>query len=580
MQYLYGDGSEFPLNENFLQTLSAATDACVALLEVDAAHGRVRRALEAENANAISELAELGALRGAIERALTRNDDHRSSVHRVATELRELAFAHVEQARAEIKHHREEIQRRAAHAQDSARLIDALERFLASHQLPNTNWALSWWAGAGQQPAEARAYALMPRGMAATMAVRIPPTHLWARPVKVATLDKNLVIRMERKSWLGGVRMRDERLDRYYVTRVVHTPMREALVLSRSNHGRSGGICITFREQRDEQVRVVRVDAQENPISAPAVLVGSDKVMVQGLWVHVRRTIRDLIWYRRTIEMATLNGRSVLDLDRPIPLVRAIISAIAPWLRNIRRRSHMRGALELKLRKSDGRQQDLFISYYELLRKYRHLSPQHRAMFDTYGLTTAPERGSASRVEHARSGTRRSSQALGRRLARPSAATRPDTGRALAAIREHRERLGIHVPADPATPPPSPAVAEHLPRVSAMRPTAPASAPPQSAPPAVPVQQLVQLPAPSTPPRPRRSSVRASQRSNRLPPTIPPPPLDAYAPRQLPPTIPPPPPEAYAVGAEPVHVPPPPARPRQETTMPTRPALRLINGSG
>src|SRR5690348_8957529 len=35
MPYLYGDTTPFPLEENFIDTLGAVTDACVALLKVD-----------------------------------------------------------------------------------------------------------------------------------------------------------------------------------------------------------------------------------------------------------------------------------------------------------------------------------------------------------------------------------------------------------------------------------------------------------------------------------------------------------------------------------------------------------------
>jgi hypothetical protein len=300
--------------------------------------------------------------------------------------------------------------------------------------------------------------------------------------------------------------------------------MQEALVLRSSDRRPSPGLLITFRDQRDEQVRVVRVDAEENPIGEPIVLVDSFKVMVQGLWVQVQRTIRDLVLHRRHVEWATLNGKSVLELDRPVGLVRALVSAIAPWVRNIRRRSRARGAMELVQQRNDGSNQQLIISYYELVRKYRHLSPQHRSMFDAYGIAPTGKTRSRSRPRY------------------------------------------DHVASVPTAEPSAP----HQPKISGVHPAAPSQPAPSS-----PSQPLYQLPPPSAPPRPRPSETVA--RSEGLPPTIPPPPPEAYLPRRLPPTIPPRLPEAYAVGAPPPTIRPPAAGARRDAEL-TRPALRVVRG--
>ncbi|MBW2525918.1 MAG: hypothetical protein JRI23_17175, partial [Deltaproteobacteria bacterium] len=390
MRYLYGDGTDFPLHTNFLHTLSAATDACVALLEVDEAQKRVRKALEEENAAAIAELAELGALRGAVEKALHRVVNARPSVHRVAAELRELAFSHVERSRAEIRHRREELHRRASLAYEPAPVLSALERFLVDHELPNTRWALSWWAGLGGRPSEALAYALMPRGLAATLEIRIPANHLWRRAVPVGLLARRLSVQLEGRNWLGQVRLRTEHLDRYYITRVMRTPTRDAILLAKDGSKPSPGILVIFREGENAALRIVRVDAQEVPIGEPAVLTGTALVMLRELWNQIDRSISDLAQHRVGIRMATLNGKAVTEFDRPLTLVRAFVSAVTPWVRHIRRRSRGRGQLTLLRDAGDGCVQEVYLSFYEILRKYRHLCAAHRRMFDSYGLRDEP----------------------------------------------------------------------------------------------------------------------------------------------------------------------------------------------
>jgi len=544
MHYLYGDGSEFPLRLNFLQTVNAATDACVALLEVDEAQKRVRRALEDENAAAIAELAELGALRGALDRTLGRLVHARPSVHRVAGELRELTFGHVERSRAEIRHRREELHRKASLAYDPAPVLAALERFLVDHELPNTSWALSWWAGVGGYPCQALAYALMPRGLAATLEVQIPANHLWSGPVRVDHFGRKLAVRLERRGWFGRARLRTENLDSYYITRVMRTPTRDALLLSKDASKPSPGILVLYRDGENTQLRIVRVDEQEVPTGEPMVLAGLDKVMLQELWLQVDQSIADLVQHRRRIRMATLNGKAATDFDRPLTLVRALVSAVTPWVRNIRRRSRARGQLTLLQDAGDGHTHEYFLSFYELIRKYRHLSPAHRRMFDSYGLADEPAAAPQTRDWRPR----------------PTAAAAQD----VPPPRESGTRSRSAAPE---------------PRVSAVRPAARRSRKPTE--PLIPPHRL---PLPASPPR--RGAHAASYG---LPETIPPPPADSYAPPQPPATEPryapatmvPPPLPRVAVGGAydlPPINPPPPMRPRLATE-PTRPGLRLVHSS-
>ncbi|MEM9491932.1 MAG: hypothetical protein AAGC55_22495, partial [Myxococcota bacterium] len=70
MKYLYGDATPFPLQENFIDTISAATDACVALFTLDEELGERRRNATQLRKQAEEELNRLGVLSTALEVAL------------------------------------------------------------------------------------------------------------------------------------------------------------------------------------------------------------------------------------------------------------------------------------------------------------------------------------------------------------------------------------------------------------------------------------------------------------------------------------------------------------------------------
>ena len=83
MRYLYGDSSEFPLNQNFIETAAAATDMAVALLKVDELIVRAKKTTEEANDAARGELADLEEL--ARLRPADRQRTTRGRVARVLT---------------------------------------------------------------------------------------------------------------------------------------------------------------------------------------------------------------------------------------------------------------------------------------------------------------------------------------------------------------------------------------------------------------------------------------------------------------------------------------------------------------
>jgi hypothetical protein len=137
MRYLFGDSTPFPLSHNFLETLEAVTDTCVALLHLDADTASARRASARRRAQTEDDLARLDMLkdRVAAELAPALARDERDAVYDVAVRV----SGELQRALAAT---RRTVTRRATspHQPDEDAPTRLLERLLVAHELPRTHW--------------------------------------------------------------------------------------------------------------------------------------------------------------------------------------------------------------------------------------------------------------------------------------------------------------------------------------------------------------------------------------------------------------------------------------------------------
>jgi hypothetical protein len=268
-------------------------------------------------------------------------------------------------------------------------MLAPLHRFMVKHELPYTSWGLRWKSGTGEEPVQAQVYAIMQRGVTATLSVAIPPKHPWAQPVRIGDLiEEQINIKLMGKNWLGREKLKDFPLEKYFVTRVTRTSERHQLILSRKPKEQSDGLKITLREGDTKRVQIIRIDDEEAPVGTPATLEGEDAQVVKHLWRRIEETIADLVRHRHQLLAATLYGKRITDLDTPATIAVAMIQSIAPLVRDMKRHSRTPGELQLKRDLGDGRREELFISESEIVQKYQTLQPKSQQLFDFFGLTT------------------------------------------------------------------------------------------------------------------------------------------------------------------------------------------------
>jgi len=528
MRYLYGDSTDFPLNENFIETLSAATDAAIALLEADEALDIARLTTTEANGKATGELADIDEVWSRMETALALREHLSVATDNMVANLLRGANEQIQRARAGVKTWRDATVRRANEPCGPAAVMAPVNAFMVHHELPFTTWGLRWKAGGRAEPVQAQVYATMQRGLMATLGVRIPKKHGWSRPRRVAEFERTLVVRMMGKKIFGGERVRDEHLERYWITRVTKMTERDALVLSKKPKDPSPGLRVSFRDGDEKRIMVVRIDENEVPTGEPIALTGVEAASVQRLWDRVEETTSDLVAHRSSLLAATLHGKAITGLERPAMVAVAFIKSIAPLVREMRLHSQTATELCLKRDLADGRREEMFIAHAAIRAKWAHLTRKRQVLFEEYGLGARARQASRSLTHDSVHSSRAAVAAHDVHAAEPApSSTRPlvrspeQSSASRGVVPSTHAAAPPPLPTAPSVPPPHSSIAEPFPPSwEGAQPRRDMSPLPATAPPASQQQQPASLPAlPSgSSPAPMPSSIPPPLPSTSSPP--------------------------------------------------------------
>jgi hypothetical protein len=202
----------------------------------------------------------------------------------------------------------------------------------------------------------------------------------------VGFFEKKFPLQIMGKGLFGKEKMRDEALEKLFITRVTRTTEREALILGKKAKEPSEGLRLSLREGEVSRITVIRVDENENPTGEAHVLQGKDAGTAQRLWAQVVETVMELVEYRSKLLQVAMYGKPVTELESPATVALAMIQSVAPLVRDLARHSPSSTELALKRDLGDGKREELFISYKEIIDKYDQLKPRYREMFDVFGL--------------------------------------------------------------------------------------------------------------------------------------------------------------------------------------------------
>ncbi|MCG8424300.1 MAG: hypothetical protein MJE77_40930 [Proteobacteria bacterium] len=390
MKYLYGDATPFPLQENFIDTIWAVTDACVALFQLDEELAKRRRNAAKIQKHADQDLQRLTSLSGAIEAALRPFLEEAGEVpatEAVATKLAEFALSTIKQARSAVLSRRENALRTTLGKGSNSLILQAIERFTLRHELPDTQWQLRWLSGHETGQPELALAAMTPSHLHLGFRASIPDLHRWTGPVRLEDIDPNLRIELQHREdgWLRRQSSSKRSIHRFYITQVEISPEHAWFELKQNPAKHSVGYEVSIRSLDQSEILIYPVDVDGERAEA-LPLAGEGEVSLLELWEIIEDELADLIGHRNRLVWARLDDTDVEDLDRPSELAENILLVLAPIIREIRVRSRVPGELVLKRDLGDGRREELFIPRRDIEKKYSSLPYEYRSYFSAVGL--------------------------------------------------------------------------------------------------------------------------------------------------------------------------------------------------
>ena len=386
--YRFGDGTPFPLRENFIDTIVAAVDCCVALhhmeMEVEARHQRMREARKL----ASDELKRLDALKALIETAVTPLIGRKERAPRVseaaAAKIYENAQSIIRQSREGVVSRRDGVIQEGAHPERNDAILDVLAGFFRGHTLPRTEWRLRWQAGSGEARPTTELWAQASRDLELTFSCEIPEGSRWAGPQTTSELVPGLSLAAAIDT--GSGRPRAVKLETFQVVDVQVSPGRDSFVLRENTRRAALGLHVVMPRGDGGAPLVVALDKRDQPTGQPFYLDDTGSAALHAIWAAIDGHLPALLEARSGVSAARIGGRDVTIVDHPSQVAESILLALAPLIREMRMRSRVPGELILKRDLGGDRREEMFVPRQVLWEKLATLPAHHRQVFEAVGL--------------------------------------------------------------------------------------------------------------------------------------------------------------------------------------------------
>lgn len=380
--YRYGDGTPFPLDENFIETLTTAVETCtnafVPLAELD---NRRERAKESRR-EAEKEAARLEDLDKTIVAALTPyvsvDKTKPSSAQTVAARLAQTARQYIAEAKSQVDQRVRQMEQQASGRTSSDSVLKALRPFFDEHQLPKAVWIMSW----DVRGTEAHANAVATAGRIVASFQLTPDPY--RAPIRIEQLSEGVVVHMMKKGVFGKAKPAPVDLGKYVMVAFERTNRETSVTLKESATKASPGLRFSVVDGGATWVSISPAGDAEGDVNP---LDMEDVAPIRQLVERANAALKDLIHKRSLVEL-TFGGKSIQDLEEPRVVPLELLQQLTPLARTIREKSRMSGELVLKRDIGDGRREELFVPRATLAQQFARLPMDYRRPFEEMGITS------------------------------------------------------------------------------------------------------------------------------------------------------------------------------------------------
>jgi hypothetical protein len=379
--YRYGDGTPFPLDENFIETLTAAVETCtnafVPLADLDGRREKARE-VRREAEKEIGRLSDLEATVVGSLLAFAPSDAKKPSLtQQVSQKITAGVKTAVAEARRQVEGRVAATDALAAPKTAADAVLKALRPFFEERQLPNSKWIMSWDVR-GLEPS-ANAVATGGR-ISASFSLAPDP---YRAPIRVEQMTDGVVVHMMKRGVFGKAKPAPIDLGKYVVV-AFERNIHESIITLKENANKSAlGLRFAVTETGATWVSITAAgdaDGDPNPLDI------EDVAPVRMLSEKAHAALKDLI-HRRTLVDLSLGTTPLSDLEEPRIIPLELLAQLTPLARTIREKSRMSGELIMKRDIGDGRREELFVPRATLAAQFARLPHEYRRPFEDMGIT-------------------------------------------------------------------------------------------------------------------------------------------------------------------------------------------------
>ena len=382
--YRYGDGTPFPLDENFIETLTAAVEACTNAFDPITELDDRRERAKAARREGDKELARLTDLERVLASAMaaylatpaTGEAKKPGLTQSVAGKIQASGKQAITEARGMVEARIRQLETQASPSTVGAAVIAALRPFFDTHQLPGAAWIMSW----DVRGAEPAADAVCTSGRISASFTLSPEPY--RAPIRVDQLSEGVVVHMMKKGVFGKAKAAPIDLGKYVVVAFERGTTDRTITLRESANKTAPGLRFAVG---DVGATWVSITAQGDSEGEPNPLESEDVAPVRQLAERATATFKDL-QLRRTLVDLTFGGQQLEDLDEPRIVPLEVLQQLTPLARTIRERSRASGELVMKMDIGDGRREELFVPRATLAQQFARLPADYRKAFEDMGL--------------------------------------------------------------------------------------------------------------------------------------------------------------------------------------------------
>ena len=379
--YRYGDGTPFPLDENFIETLTTAVETCTnAFVPLSDLDGRREKAREVRR-EADKELGRLADLEATVIGSLLAfapSDSKKPSLtQQVSQKITASVKAAVIEARRQVEGRVAQTDAMAAPRTAADSVLKALRPFFEEQQLPNAKWIMSW----DVRGAEPSANAVATAGRISASFTLAPDPY--RAPIRVEQLSDGVIVHMMKKGVFGKAKPAPIDLGKYVVVAFERNHLETTVTLKENPNRTALGLRFAVTEVGATWVSITAAgdaDGDANPLDS------EDVAPVRTLAERAHAALKDLL-NRRTLVELTLGNTPLADLEEPRIIPLDLLAQLTPLARTIREKSRMSGELILKRDIGDGRREELFVPRATLAAQFARLPNEYRRPFEDMGIT-------------------------------------------------------------------------------------------------------------------------------------------------------------------------------------------------